>query len=70
MTDAAVLIFELAVPVTGGLKRERQYECGHHDGHDPVRRSPMPEQPNTPTPHRCYLDAASSTIVTIIFAAH
>ncbi len=50
MTDAAVLIFELAVPVTSGLKRERQHECGHHDGHDPVRHSLMLEQPNTPTP--------------------
>jgi hypothetical protein len=50
MTDAAVLIFELAVPVSSGLKRERKYERGHHDGHDPIRRLPPLEQPNTPTP--------------------
>jgi|GEM_PF-5065939 len=48
MTDAAVLIFELAVPVSSGLKSERQYERGHHDGGNPVRHSPSLEQPNTP----------------------
>jgi hypothetical protein len=68
MTDAAVLVFKLAVPVSGGLKGEGQYECGHHDGRNPVRHWPSLEQQNTP--HGCYLDAASSTIVTIIFAAH
>ncbi|MGB8542523.1 MAG: hypothetical protein WCD49_12890 [Candidatus Acidiferrales bacterium] len=50
MADAAVLIFELAVPVSGGLKSERQNERGHQDGCNPVRYSPSLEQPNTPTP--------------------
>jgi hypothetical protein len=68
MTDPAVLVFELAVPVSSGLKSERKYERGHHNGHDPVRCFTPLGQP--PPPHRCYLDAASSTIVTIIFAAH
>jgi hypothetical protein len=49
MTDAAVLIFKLAVPVASGLKREGQYERGHHDGHDPIGYSPVLGQPHTPT---------------------
>jgi len=53
MTDPAVLIFELAVPVSSGLKSERKYERGHHNGQDPVRCFTPLGQPNPP--HRCYL---------------
>jgi hypothetical protein len=49
MADAAVLVFEgLVVPVAGCLKGKRQYECGHYNGHDPIRRSPVLEQLHTP----------------------
>jgi hypothetical protein len=40
----------LTVPVPSGLKSERQYERGNHDGCNPVRHLPSLEQPNTPTP--------------------
>jgi hypothetical protein len=50
MTDAAMLIFELAVPVSGSLKSERQNERGHYNSHDPVRYLTPLKQPNTPTP--------------------
>lgn len=41
MADPAMLlIFELAVPVACGLERERQYEYGHHHGHNPICCSP------------------------------
>jgi hypothetical protein len=50
MADPAMLlIFELAVPVTGGLEGERQYECSHHNGHNPVCSLPPHVQSNTPT---------------------
>ena len=41
MADPAMLlVFELIVPVAGGLKGERQYECSHHNGHNPVCNLP------------------------------
>ena len=48
MADPAVLIFELVVPVPGGLKGERQYKRSHHQGHNPVCSLPPHVQSNTP----------------------
>jgi hypothetical protein len=49
MTDPAMLIFELIVPVAGGLKGERQYKRSHHHGHNPVCSLPPHVQSTTPT---------------------
>jgi len=49
MAEPAMLVFKgLFVPVAGCLKGKRQYECGHYNGHDPIRRSPVLEQLHTP----------------------
>jgi hypothetical protein len=48
MADPAVLIFELVVPVPGGLKGERQYKRSHHQGHNPVCSLSPHVQSNTP----------------------
>jgi len=49
MADPAMLlIFELIVPVAGGLEGERQYECSHYNCHNPICCSPSHVQSNTP----------------------
>jgi len=50
MTDPAVLIFKLGVPVASGLKGERQYQRDQDNGHDPVRHLSPLEQSTHPPP--------------------
>jgi hypothetical protein len=66
MADPAVLlVFELIVPVAGGLKGERQYERSHQNSYDSECYSPTHIQPSTPL--RRYLDATTEANVTTIF---
>jgi len=36
---AMLLVFELIVPVAGGLESKRQYECSDYNCHNPICRS-------------------------------
>jgi hypothetical protein len=41
MADPAMLlVFDLIVPMAGGLEGERQYECSDYNCHNPICRSP------------------------------